>query len=129
MLEKKYSGFRAYAQAKLANIIFSYELDRRWGDSGITANAMHPGGVNTGFGNEAVPAFRFLLKLGKPFMKTPRQGADTLVFLASSPEVEGITGRYFANRKELRSRAGSYNRDIWKRLWEVSGELTGIPSS
>ncbi|KKK50791.1 hypothetical protein LCGC14_3121500, partial [marine sediment metagenome] len=126
MLEKKFAGFRAYAQAKLANIIFSYELDRRWGKTGITANAVHPGAVGTNFGYDARPAIKFLIKLGKPFLKTPRQGADTVVYLASSPEVEGISGKYFARRKQLKSNAESYDQQVWTRLWEVSEELTGL---
>jgi len=129
MLEKKYKGFRAYAQSKLANVIFTYELARRWGDSGITANAMHPGAVGTNFGNEARPLFKFLIKLGKPFLKSPEQGADTIVYLASSPEVEGIQGKYFAYRKEIKSNKDSYKPGIWNRLWEVSEELTGMPES
>jgi retinol dehydrogenase-14 len=124
MIKGKYRGFRAYAQAKLANILFTYELDRRWGDTGITVNAAHPGAVNTNFGNESKPFFRFLMKLGKPFLKSPAKGADTIVYLASSPEVEGITGKYFAYRKEIRSNRESYDRDVWKRLWEVSEKLT-----
>jgi NAD(P)-dependent dehydrogenase (short-subunit alcohol dehydrogenase family) len=126
MGEKKFAGFRAYAQAKLANIIFSYELDRRWGEHGITANAVHPGAVATNFGEEAKPVFRSLIKIGKPFLKTPQQGADTLVYLATSPEVEGISGKYFIRRKPVRSNRESYDQEVWKRLWEVSEELTGI---
>lgn len=126
MLEKKYLGFRAYAQAKLANIIFTYEFSRRWAESGVTANAMHPGAVNTNFGYDARPVFKFLLRLGKPFLKSPERGADTMVYLATSPGVEGITGKYFARRRQIRSNRESYDREIWKKLWEVSEELTGL---
>jgi len=126
MLEMKYTSFRAYSQSKLANIIFTYELVRRWGDKGITANAMHPGAVRTNFGNEAGSLFKFLLMLGKPVLKSPGRGADTLVYLASSPEVKSVTGKYYVNRKERRSNPRSYDPAIWKRLWEVSEELTGL---
>jgi NAD(P)-dependent dehydrogenase (short-subunit alcohol dehydrogenase family) len=126
MLEKKYTGFRAYSQSKLANIIFTYELARRWGDKGITANAMHPGAVRTNFGTEAAPLFKFLLMLGKPILKSPEKGADTIVYLASSLLVEGATGKYFINRREQRSNSISYDPAIGKRLWEVSEKLTGI---
>lgn len=126
MFEDKFAGFKAYAQAKLANIIFSYELDRRWGNEGISVNAVHPGAVATNFGNEAKPAFKSLMKVGKPFLKTPEQGADTIVYLASSPEVEGVSGKYFASRKQIKSNNGSYNRENWIRLWEVSEEFTGV---
>lgn len=126
MMEKNFGGFRAYAQAKLANIIFSYELDRRWGDTGITANAMHPGAVRTNFGSEAKPVFKWLIKVGKPFLKSPAKGADTIVYLATSSEVEGISGKYFANRKAIISNSRSYDPETGKRLWDVSEHLTGI---
>ncbi len=126
MLEEKFAGFKAYAQAKLANIVFSYELDRRWGKESISVNAVHPGAVGTNFGNEAKPAFKSLIKVGKPFLKTPEQGADTIVYLASSPEVEGISGKFFTRRKPVKSNKVSYDRESWKGLWELSEELTGL---
>lgn len=126
MLEKNFAGFKAYSQAKLANIIFCYELDRRWGKEGISVNAVHPGAVSTNFGNEAKPAFKSLMKIGKPFLKTPEQGADTIVYLASSPEVEGVSGKYLARRKQIKSNNISYDKGNWTRLWEVSEELTGV---
>ncbi len=126
MLEKKFSGLRAYAQAKLANILFTYELVRRWEDTGIKANAAHPGAVRTNFGNESKPFFRCLLQLGKPFLKSPHRGADTIVYLASAPEVEGITGKYFAKRKPIRSIKESYEEETGRRLWEISKQLTGL---
>ncbi|MFC2113290.1 SDR family oxidoreductase [Bacteroidota bacterium] len=126
MFENRFHGFRAYAQAKLANIVFSYELHRRWGDRGITANAVHPGAVGTNFGYDARPVFKFLIKLGKPILKSPKKGAETIVYLASSQEVEGISGKYYASLKQLKSNAESYKQEVWKRLWEVSEELTGL---
>ena len=129
MLEDNFAGFRAYSQAKLANIVFTNELSRRWYDYGITANAVHPGAVGTNFGAEAKPGFRFLIKLGKPFLKSPEKGADTIVYLASSSEVEGISGGYFANRKQIRSRPESQDPGVMIRLWEISEKLTGIAGS
>jgi NAD(P)-dependent dehydrogenase (short-subunit alcohol dehydrogenase family) len=126
MLENRFTGFKAYAQAKLANILFTYELARRWGENGIAVNAVHPGAVRTNFGNEAKPLIRFMIKLGKPFLKSPRKGADTVVYLASSPGVKGITGKYFAARKQINSSKESHDREIGARLWEVSKELTGM---
>jgi NAD(P)-dependent dehydrogenase (short-subunit alcohol dehydrogenase family) len=126
MLENRFFGFRAYSQAKLANIIFTYELDRRWGDAGVTVNAMHPGAVRTNFGMESSPIFRFLLMLGKPFLKSPAKGADTIIYLAASSEVDGISGSYFVKRKPKKSIPESYDREVGKRLWDVSCELTGI---
>jgi len=126
MLEENFAGFKAYAQAKLANIIFSYELNRRWGNEGISVNAVHPGAVGTNFGNEAKPAFKSLIKFGKPFLKTPKQGADTIVYLASSHEVEGVSGKFFARRKPVKSNNASYDKENWTNLWELSEELTGL---
>jgi NAD(P)-dependent dehydrogenase (short-subunit alcohol dehydrogenase family) len=123
---RSYSGIRAYAQAKLANIIFTYELERRWGNSGITANAMHPGAVATNFGSESRFVFRNLMKVGKPFLKSPAKGADTIIYLATSPDVQGISGRYFVRRREIRSNGQSHDPHIAKRLWEVSESLTGL---
>jgi NAD(P)-dependent dehydrogenase (short-subunit alcohol dehydrogenase family) len=125
MLEWNFTGFRAYAQAKLANILFTYELDRRWGDTGITVNAVHPGAVRTNFGSESKPLVRFLIQLGRPFLKSPARGADTIVYLATSPEVEGVSGKYFACRRPIRSNQESYDRYVWERLWRLSAELTG----
>lgn len=125
MLNDNYHGFKAYAQAKLANIMFTYELDRRWGGSGITTNAVHPGAVATNFGTEARPVFRFLIRMGKPFLKSPRSGARSIVYLATSSEAEGITGKYFAYGRPFRSRAVTYDRTACTRLWEMSEEWTG----
>ncbi len=126
MLENGFAGFKAYSQSKLANILFSYELDRRWGSDGISVNAVHPGTVGTNFGNEAKPTFKWLIKIGKPVLKTPKQGADTIVYLASSADIEGVSGKYFARRKPIRSNKLSYIKEDWTRLWEVSEELTKL---
>lgn len=123
MGERRYSGLRAYSQAKLANLVFTFELSRRWAGEGITVNAVHPGAVRTNFGNEAEPLIRFLIRLGKPFLKSPARGADTLVYLASSPEVAGVTGGYFASRKRLKTNREAADQMIRQRLWEVSEDL------
>ena len=126
MLEDSFGGFKAYSQAKLANIIFSYELDRRWRNKGITANAMHPGAVSTNFGSEAKPLFRNLMKISKPLLKTPEKGADTIVYLATSDDIAEVSGKYFINRKQVKSNGESYNPETGRRLWEVSEELSGL---
>ncbi len=98
--ERNYSGQRAYSQSKLANVMFTYELARRLEGTGVTATVLHPGVVRTGFGAEDQAAyFAIMARVARLFMKTPAQGAATPIYLASSPQVEGITGRYFANRK------------------------------
>src|SRR5881392_2568941 len=98
--ERNYSGQRAYSQSKLASVMFTYELARRLAGTGVTATVAHPGVVRTSFGAEDPAAhFAFVIRAARPFMKTPAQGAVTPVYLASSSQVEGVTGRYFANRK------------------------------
>jgi retinol dehydrogenase 14 len=125
--ERSYSGMRAYSQSKLANILFNYELARRLGAGGVTANALHPGMVRTGFGAEDAGTLqRLFTPLMRPFMKTPAQGAATSIHLASSPELEGVTGRYFAGCKPKRSSKRSYDQAAAERLWQVSADLVGI---
>jgi retinol dehydrogenase 14 len=125
--ERSYSGQRAYNQSKLANVMFSYELARRLDGTGVTANVLHPGVVRTGFGAEDPGRFTKLLgPVARLFMKTPERGAATSVYLASSPEVEGVTGRYFANGQPKRSAERSYDTDAAARLWSVSATLVGL---
>jgi NAD(P)-dependent dehydrogenase (short-subunit alcohol dehydrogenase family) len=122
--EHDYSGERAYNQSKLANVMFTYELARRLHGSGVTATALHPGVVRTGFGAEDPSRiYKMLVPLWRPFMQTPQQGAATSVYLASSPDVDGVTGRYFAGRKERTSSKASYDEAVAARLWEVSAAL------
>jgi retinol dehydrogenase 14 len=125
--ERRYSGQRAYNQSKLANVMFTYELTRRLEGTGVTANVLHPGVARTGFGTEDPRRLdRLLSTVARPFMKTPEQGAATPVYLASSPDVEGVTGRYFANGKPKRSSGRSYDTDAAARLWSVSAKLVGL---
>ena len=128
MGERKYSGQRAYNQSKLANVMFTYELARRLEGTGVTATTMHPGVTNTAFSAED-PArwFAPLVALMRPFMRSPERGADTAVYLASSPEVEGVSGRYFSDRKVKKSNESSYDTATTTRLWSVSAELVGLP--
>lgn len=125
--ERKYSGQKAYDQSKLANVMFTYELARRLDGSGVTATVLHPGAVRTNYGKED-PSFmyRLVFPLARPLLKTPAQGAVTSIYLASSPEVEGVTGTYFVNRKPKRTSKASYDEEAAGRLWEVSAELTGV---
>jgi retinol dehydrogenase 12 len=119
-----YSGWTAYGQSKLANIMFTYELARRLGEAQITANALHPGFVATGFGHNNGGLLRTGMSVVQKIVaKKPEQGAATSLHLASSPEVEGVTGRYFSNSKETKSSAASYDVDAQKRLWELSEQM------
>lgn len=126
MLERGYRPFRAYSQAKLANVLFTYELARRRQGTRVTANCLHPGTVRTRFGNELGSAGRLAMVLIRPFEASSKMGARTSIYLASSPEVEGVTGQYFIGRKARRSSAASYDVDAARRLWEVSERLTGL---
>lgn len=124
---RRYSGQRAYNQSKLANVMFTYELARRLQGSDVTANALHPGVVRTAFGQEDSGAWmRRLLPVVRPFMKSPERGADTSVLLASAPELEHVSGRYFVRGRATRSSRASYDTEVAARLWQVSAELVGL---
>src|SRR5919205_734343 len=119
--KRSYSGARAYNQSKLANVVFPYELARRLRATSVTANALHPGVVRTSFGAEDPAGFqRLLLPLLRPFLKTPAQGAATSIHLASAPELERVTGQYFANCQPKRSSKVRYDEAARARLWQVS---------
>jgi NAD(P)-dependent dehydrogenase (short-subunit alcohol dehydrogenase family) len=125
--ERSYNGQRAYSQSKLANVLFTYELARRLEGTGVTATVLHPGVVRTAFGREDAGRFmRLMFPLVTPFMKRPEQGAATSIYLASSPEVAGVTGTYFADRRVKQSSKSSYDLDLARRLWEVSADLVGV---
>jgi NAD(P)-dependent dehydrogenase (short-subunit alcohol dehydrogenase family) len=124
----KYSGHRAYNQSKLANIMFTYELARRLEGTGVTATVLHPGVTRTAFGAEdSVPAMRPIIAVLRPFLLSPERGGETSIYLASSPDEQGVTGRYFASRKPRKSNESSYDRAITARLWQVSEGLVGLP--
>jgi NAD(P)-dependent dehydrogenase (short-subunit alcohol dehydrogenase family) len=130
MGEHSYSGQRAYNASKLANVVFTNELARRLAGTAVTANALHPGVTNTAFSAEdPARAFAPLVAIMRPFMRSPARGADTAVYLASAPEVEAVTGRYFADRKAKTPNKDSSDRAIAARLWQVSAELVGLPVS
>ncbi len=125
--EHSYSGQQAYSQSKLANIMFTYELARRLEGAGITATVLHPGVVRTGFAAEdPSPLSKIVTPLLRPFLKTPAQGAATSIYLASSSEVEGVTGLYFANRKTKTSSKASYDTAAAARLWQISADLAAL---
>jgi retinol dehydrogenase-14 len=127
---RTYSGQRAYSQSKLANILFTNELARRLQSTGVTANSVHPGVVRTNFGSEDQAGFfRIISPLVRPFLKTPTQGAWTPIYLASSPDVEGITGQFFANRKPKTANRAAGDVDVTARLWRVSTDLVGLTGS
>ncbi len=120
---KRYNGWQAYARSKLANILFTRELSRRLGGTGVTANCFHPGAVATRFGASAGGFTGFMLPIARRLFITPDKGADTLVYLASSPEVANVTGRYFVKRKLAEPSAAARDDDAARRLWEASEKL------
>jgi len=125
--EQSYSGARAYNQSKLANVLFTYELARRLRGTSVTANAAHPGLVSTAFGaGDPGRAQRLLLPVLRPFMKSPAEGAATSIHLASSPDLDRVTGRYFAKSKPTKSSNRSYDEATAARLWAVSADLVGL---
>jgi NAD(P)-dependent dehydrogenase (short-subunit alcohol dehydrogenase family) len=127
--EKHYWGFRAYGQSKLANVLFTYELSQRLEGTGVTVNALHPGYVDTG-----IPLNSGFLGLiaklsARLFAQKPDEGAQTSIFLAASPEVEGMTGKYFIECQPAESSPESYDKSVAEKLWQVSVNLTGSVSN
>lgn len=128
--ERSYSGARAYNQSKLANVLFTYELARRLQASAVTANALHPGVVSTSFGAEDPGAIqRLFVPFMRSFMKAPAQGAATSIHVASAPDLEQVTGRFFASSKPKRSSKRSYDETTAARLWQVSADLVGLTAA
>ena len=124
--EREYKAMKIYGQSKTANILFTRELARRLAGSGVTVNALHPGAVATRLGRGSGPLFDLLQSVISVFMKSPAQGADTSIYLASAPELEGVSGRYFANRKEKEPQPHASDDALAARLWGISEELTGF---
>ncbi len=123
---KKYSAVTAYADSKLANILFTYELARRLEFTNITANCLHPGVVATNFAQENSQVYKYLFMLGRPFMSSPEKGARTTLYLAASPEAANFNGLYFKNLKPVRSSKQTYSPAIARRLWTLSESQTGF---
>jgi NAD(P)-dependent dehydrogenase (short-subunit alcohol dehydrogenase family) len=125
-LERGWDSWRAYANSKLANILFTRELARRLEGTGATANCAHPGVVRTGFGREARLPLRLGLMIARPFLLSPERGAATIVYLATSPEVANATGGYYVKKTRREPSAAARDDDAARRLWQLSEELTGL---
>ena len=108
------------------NILFTRELARRLEGTGVTANAMHPGFVRSGFGQNNPGFLGKIIKVGQAFARTPERGARTLVYLATSPEVEGVSGEYFIRSRKAKPSREARDEALAERLWQVSAELTGV---
>jgi NAD(P)-dependent dehydrogenase (short-subunit alcohol dehydrogenase family) len=124
--ERSYKAMKVYGQSKTANILFTRELARRLAGSGVTVNALHPGAVATRLGRGQGAFSELASRLLGLFMKSPEQGAETSIHLASAPALEGVTGRYFADQKEKEPMPHARDEAAAKRLWQISEELTGF---
>jgi NAD(P)-dependent dehydrogenase (short-subunit alcohol dehydrogenase family) len=120
-------GFKVYGRSKLCNILFTRELARRWAGTGVAANSLHPGFVSTRFGDETGGLISFGIRIAKRFALSPQQGAETLVYLASSPEVDGVTGEYFHKCRPTTPSQEARDDKAAQRLWEESARLAGLP--
>src|SRR6266705_386149 len=125
-LEKDYGGWKAYGQSKLALVLFTHELAKKLQGTGVTVNAVHPGTVATNIWSRPLGPVGFIMALPKLFMTTPRQGAETIVYLASSPDAKSLSGEYLEKLKVKKSSDESYNEEIAQRLWDVSAKLTRL---
>lgn len=124
--QRRYNGFAAYAQSKLANIMFTYELARRLTGSTVTANALHPGFVSTRFGANNGGIFTLVPVLARLLGVNEDRGAETSIYLASSPDVDGVSGAYYSEGRLSKSKQVSYDTAAQQRLWQISEQMTGI---
>ena len=124
--EKSYSGFGVYGRSKLMNILFTRELAKRLAGTGVTANCLHPGFVGTRFGDESGGMMSWIIKLGKNFALTPEQGAETIIYLASSDNVAGKTGGYYHKKNLATPTKEAQNDADAKKLWDVSAKISGV---
>jgi NAD(P)-dependent dehydrogenase (short-subunit alcohol dehydrogenase family) len=125
-LENDYGGWKAYGQSKLALVLFTHELAKKLQGTGVTVNAVHPGTVATNIWSRPLGPVGFIMALPKLFMTSPEQGAETIVYLASSPDAKGLNGEYVEKRKVKKSSDESYDEEIAQRLWDVSAKLTRL---
>jgi NAD(P)-dependent dehydrogenase (short-subunit alcohol dehydrogenase family) len=125
-MERGYGVMKAYGRAKLAQVLFTYELARRLEGTGVTANCLHPGAVATNIWGRPLGPLSFLMKVNRLFLISPEKGAETPVYLASSSEVANVTGKYFDDRREKRSSSESYDVMLAQKLWDASAKLVGL---
>jgi retinol dehydrogenase-12 len=126
--ERRYRPMRAYAQAKLGNVLFTYELARKLAGTRVTANCLHPGVIASGFGRNTPGLFNLAIRIAAPFMMSSEDGAATTLHVATAAEVAGITGTYFEKSRASTSSRLSRDPALAARLWQVSAELTGVPA-
>ena len=124
--EQRYSAMRSYGGSKLANVLFTYELARRLEDTGVAVNCLHPGAVASRLGQDNGWLGKLATSAFRPFALTPEKGARTSLHVALSPELEGVTGRYFARCKERQSSKRSHDRELAAALWRDSARMVEI---
>lgn len=124
--EKNFRGFQVYGQSKLCNILFTRELARRWAGSGVNANCLHPGFVATKFGDQSGGLLSWGVRAAKMFAISPQKGAETIIYLASSPEVADANGLYFYKRQPATPTKQAQDDASARRLWQESERLAGI---
>jgi len=127
-MEKNYGGWKAYQQSKLALVLFTRELAKKLQGTGVTVNSVHPGTVATNIWSRPMGPLGFIMAVPKLFMTSPNKGAETVVYLASSPDAASTSGEYWDKLKVKKSSEESYNEEVGKRLWEVSEKLTSLES-
>lgn len=128
--KERFKGLRTYSQSKLANVLFARELARRLEGTGVTVNALHPGVVNSSFFSSGEgPAWWVMRRVAGLIAISSEQGAKTSVYLASSPEVEEVSGAYFVKQRKVKPAAAAQNDEVANRLWRVSEEMTGLDTS
>ncbi len=125
-MERGWSPLNAYAASKLANVLFTREFARRLQGSKVTVNCLHPGVVASNFGTDGPAALRLLYKLLRPFLLSNERGADTLIHLASSPDVEGMTGGYYVGRAEKAPSRAARSDELAARLWRASAAIARV---
>ncbi len=124
--EKVFKPMQVYGQSKLANILFTKSLANKLADHGVTVNCLHPGFVSTGIGSNNKGIWNILMSLARPFARKTDKGAETSVYLCSSPEVKNISGEYFVDCKIEKVSDAAKSSDQADKLWEISSELTGL---
>jgi len=125
---QRYRGFKVYGRSKLCNILYTRELARRLAGTGVTANSLHPGFVATRFGDESGGLFSYVVRMAKTFAISPEKGADTIVYLASSPEVARVSGAYFYKCRPATPSKEAQDDAAARRLWLESARLGGLES-
>jgi retinol dehydrogenase 12 len=123
--EKRFSGWQTYSNTKLMNVLFTYELSRKLEGTNVTANALHPGFVASNFGKSNGGLFKPLFALSQMAAISPEEGAKTSIYLASSPDLQGVTGKYFTKCESVKSAPQSYDTQVAAKLWQVSEQLAG----